>query len=163
MNVIRSHKHEIFTEEINKVALSGNDDKRIVLENRIHTLAYGHHSTRQVQKNSARLSEPRMRSAPAQRASLDFRSAVSNLGQNFVWGLGQNCVRIGGARSRPEEKKRVWSFFFLGKSKKQKCVRIRGGDLFCFGGKSLTHNGGRVASWGVFFKMRQNPHNPTTI
>ena len=42
MNVIRSHKHEIYTEEVNKVALSGEDDKRIVLENRIRTLAYGH-------------------------------------------------------------------------------------------------------------------------
>ena len=47
MNVIRSYKHEIFTEEINKVALSGDDDKRIVMENRIHTLAYGHYSLRQ--------------------------------------------------------------------------------------------------------------------
>ena len=46
MNVIRSHKHEIFTEEINKVALSGDDDKRIISEDRIHTLAYGHYSLR---------------------------------------------------------------------------------------------------------------------
>ena len=43
---IRSHKHEIFTEEINKVALSGNDDKRIIMEDRIRTLAYGHYSNR---------------------------------------------------------------------------------------------------------------------
>ena len=27
MNVIRSHKHEIFTEEVNKIALSAADDK----------------------------------------------------------------------------------------------------------------------------------------
>ena len=46
MNVIRSHKHEIFTEEINKVALSGNDDKRIIMANRIQTMAYGHYSNR---------------------------------------------------------------------------------------------------------------------
>ena len=45
MNVIRSHKHEIFTEEINKIALNGNDDKRIVMKDRIHTLAYGHYSS----------------------------------------------------------------------------------------------------------------------
>ena len=44
MNVIRSHKHEIFTEEINKIALSAEDDKRVVLEDGIHTLAYGHYS-----------------------------------------------------------------------------------------------------------------------
>ena len=44
MNVIRSHKHEIFTEEINKVALNGNDDKRIIMADRIKTMAYGHYS-----------------------------------------------------------------------------------------------------------------------
>ena len=32
MNVIRSHKHEIFSETVNKIALSANDDKRIILE-----------------------------------------------------------------------------------------------------------------------------------
>ena len=45
MNVIRSYKHNVVTEEVNKVALSGDDDKRIVLEDRIHTLAYGHYKT----------------------------------------------------------------------------------------------------------------------
>ena len=47
MNAIRSYKHEIFTEEINKVALSGDDDKIIISEDRIQTLAYGHYSLRQ--------------------------------------------------------------------------------------------------------------------
>ena len=42
MNVFRSRKHEIFTEEINKVALSADDDKRIILPNKVNTLAYGH-------------------------------------------------------------------------------------------------------------------------
>ena len=32
MNVIRSHKHEVHTEEVNKVALSANDDKRVDLK-----------------------------------------------------------------------------------------------------------------------------------
>jgi len=32
----------IYTEEVNKVALSPDDDKRVILENGIHTLAYGH-------------------------------------------------------------------------------------------------------------------------
>ena len=45
MNVFRSRKHEIFTEEINKVALSANDDKRIILPDKVNTLAYGHHAT----------------------------------------------------------------------------------------------------------------------
>ena len=43
MNVIRSHSHDIYTEEINKVALSANNDKRIILEDGMHTLAYGHY------------------------------------------------------------------------------------------------------------------------
>ena len=43
MNVIRSHKHEIYTEEVNKVALSSDDDKRYILENGINTLAWGHY------------------------------------------------------------------------------------------------------------------------
>ena len=42
MNVIRSYKHEIYTETVNKTALSGDDDKRIVMKDRIQTMAYGH-------------------------------------------------------------------------------------------------------------------------
>ena len=42
MNVFKNRKHEIFTEEVNKVALSGDDDKRIILPDKVHTLAYGH-------------------------------------------------------------------------------------------------------------------------
>ena len=45
MNVIRNHGHELFTEEINKIALSANDDKRVILEDGIHTLAHGHWRT----------------------------------------------------------------------------------------------------------------------
>ena len=42
MNVIRSHRHEIFTETVNKVALSTDDDKRVIMRDGIHTLAHGH-------------------------------------------------------------------------------------------------------------------------
>ena len=42
MNVIRSHKHEIFSETVNKIALSADDDKRIIMKDKISTLAYGH-------------------------------------------------------------------------------------------------------------------------
>ncbi len=42
MNVIRSHLHDVYTEEIIKIALSDDDDKRVILEDRIHTLTYGH-------------------------------------------------------------------------------------------------------------------------
>jgi len=37
MNVIRSHHHEVFTEQVNKIALSADDDKQIILLDRIHT------------------------------------------------------------------------------------------------------------------------------
>ena len=42
MNVIRSHCHELYTEEINKITLSSDDDKRVIMVDEIHTLAYGH-------------------------------------------------------------------------------------------------------------------------
>ena len=37
MNVIRSYNHEVYTETVNKVALSPDDDKRYILENRVNT------------------------------------------------------------------------------------------------------------------------------
>ena len=45
MNVFRSRLHDVYTEEVNKVALSANDDKRIILGYGIHTLAHGHFRT----------------------------------------------------------------------------------------------------------------------
>ena len=44
MNVIRSRKHEIHSEQVNKVALNCEDDKRVILEDRISTLAIGHYT-----------------------------------------------------------------------------------------------------------------------
>ena len=43
MSVIRSCRHEVYTEEVNKVALCPIDDKRHILENGVHTLALGHY------------------------------------------------------------------------------------------------------------------------
>ena len=43
MNVIRSHLHTIFTETVNKIALSSFDDKRLIREDNIHTFAHGHY------------------------------------------------------------------------------------------------------------------------
>ena len=43
MNVIRSHLHTMYTETVNKIALSPFDDKRIIRKDKIHTLAYGHY------------------------------------------------------------------------------------------------------------------------
>ena len=42
MNIIRSHCHEIYTEENNKITLSSDDDKLVIMADGIHTLAYGH-------------------------------------------------------------------------------------------------------------------------
>ena len=43
INLIRSHGHDIYTEEVNKVALSPYDDKRHILKDGMHTLALGHY------------------------------------------------------------------------------------------------------------------------
>ena len=45
MNVIRSYQHELYSEEVNKIALSSDDDKRIIRNNGIDTYAYGHYRT----------------------------------------------------------------------------------------------------------------------
>ena len=43
MNVFKSRLHNVCSEEINKVALCAKDDKRIVLQDGVHTLAHGHY------------------------------------------------------------------------------------------------------------------------
>ena len=45
MNIIRSHKHQLFTETMYKVALSNKDDKRWICKDGIHTYAHGHYKT----------------------------------------------------------------------------------------------------------------------
>ena len=42
-NILRSYDHEVYTEEVNKVALSALDDKRYILSDGVHTLAWGHY------------------------------------------------------------------------------------------------------------------------
>ena len=42
MKRIQSKRHKLGTNEINKISLSCFDDKRFVLDNRIHMLAYFH-------------------------------------------------------------------------------------------------------------------------
>ena len=42
MNTIRSRQHDVGSERTNKMALSADDDKRIILEDGIRTLAYGY-------------------------------------------------------------------------------------------------------------------------
>ena len=43
MNVIRSYKHEVYTEVVNKIALCSDDDKRYILKDGIDTLALWHY------------------------------------------------------------------------------------------------------------------------
>ena len=42
-NILKSYEHEVYTEEVNKVALSALDDKRYILSDGMHTLAWGHY------------------------------------------------------------------------------------------------------------------------
>ena len=42
-NILRSYEHEVYTEEVNKIALSAMDDKRYILSDGVHTLAWGHY------------------------------------------------------------------------------------------------------------------------
>ena len=48
MNVIRSHCHEIYTKEINEIALSSDDDKRVIMVDGIHTLSYEHTNLKKI-------------------------------------------------------------------------------------------------------------------
>ena len=43
MNVITSHMHEVYTEEVNKIELCPAEDKRYILEDGVYTLALGHY------------------------------------------------------------------------------------------------------------------------
>ena len=39
MKIIRSENHDLYSKEVNKIALSNDDDKRSVMEDCIHALA----------------------------------------------------------------------------------------------------------------------------
>ena len=39
MNIIRSENHDIYSKEVNKIALSNDDDKRKILKDNVHTRA----------------------------------------------------------------------------------------------------------------------------
>ena len=39
MKIIRSEKHDIYSKEVNKVSLNNEDDKRIVSEDKVKTIA----------------------------------------------------------------------------------------------------------------------------
>ena len=45
-NAIRSYKHQLYTETVNKVALSSSDDKVYICDNNINTYNFGHYKTK---------------------------------------------------------------------------------------------------------------------
>ena len=47
-NILRSYNHEVYTEEVNKIALSAQDDKRYILSDGVHTLAWGHYKIKDI-------------------------------------------------------------------------------------------------------------------
>ena len=48
-NIIRSYEHVLYTEEVNKIALSAADDKRYLLNDSFDTLAWGHHKIKEME------------------------------------------------------------------------------------------------------------------
>ena len=48
-NILRSYDHEVYTEEVNKIALSAADDKRYLLMDSFDTLAWGHHRIKEME------------------------------------------------------------------------------------------------------------------
>ena len=48
-NIIRSYDHALYTEEVNKIALSATDDKRYLLKDSYDTLAWGHYKIRDME------------------------------------------------------------------------------------------------------------------
>ena len=48
-NIIRSYEHTLYTEEVNKVALSAADDKRYLLRDSFDTLAWGHYKIKEME------------------------------------------------------------------------------------------------------------------
>ena len=48
-NIIRSYEHVVYTEEVNKIALSAADDKRYLLKDSFDTLAWGHYKIKEME------------------------------------------------------------------------------------------------------------------
>ena len=48
-NIIRSYEHVLYTEEVNKIALSAADDKRYLLKDSFDTLAWGHYKIKEME------------------------------------------------------------------------------------------------------------------
>ena len=42
-NIFKSKLHKVYTVQVNKIALSFNDDKCFIMDDNIHTLTHGHY------------------------------------------------------------------------------------------------------------------------
>ena len=51
MNMFRYKNHDIYSVTVNKIALSPNDDKRIICENKTDTLSYNTDNAKETKKN----------------------------------------------------------------------------------------------------------------
>jgi hypothetical protein len=47
-NLIRTKRHNVSSVSVNKLAISNNDNKRVILKNKIDTLPYGHYRLKQM-------------------------------------------------------------------------------------------------------------------
>ena len=48
MNVIHHRKHDLFTEQVNKKALAADEDKRVILEDKVSTLVIDYYKLEKV-------------------------------------------------------------------------------------------------------------------
>ena len=64
MKTIRSVNHQLGSYNVNKVSLSGYDDKRYILDDGISSLAYGHYSTTYKHKQKGRHSRTQRKWSP---------------------------------------------------------------------------------------------------
>ena len=46
--IFRSDKHKVYTVEVEKIALSYNDDKCFIMDNNINTLTHGHYKIKSI-------------------------------------------------------------------------------------------------------------------
>ena len=72
MTTLRSHRHVIFGETVNKIALSPLDTKRYITEDGCSTLAFGHHEI------------PRYLAEEGFDSSISFMSYAPDMMKQFV-------------------------------------------------------------------------------
>ena len=49
--IFRSDEHKVYTLEVEKIALSYNDDKCFIMKDNIHTLTHGHYKIKELHSN----------------------------------------------------------------------------------------------------------------